>query len=348
MIDYTDCNLEKVSVHQVGNKTREEGLFLSKSELAISNEMLLSLVKQYFLSPFSQPEFYSFTFSNQDHTLNPLFGFATQVFESKNLFHPVSVNIAKHLYELSVHPQIKSGDLFLGYFTNIEVEGEIVNALGIFKSENRQPFLKLDSSSADFTLQYENGINVEKLDKGCLIFNVEKESGYKICIIDKSNKASEAQYWKDLFVMVKTRDDGYHHTQQFLEMTKNYVTNQFGDDFEVSKTDQIDVLNRSIDYFKKKDSFDRQNFETEVLQEPEIIESFRKFNDNYQEVNDMPRTDNFGISSFAVRRQARVFKSVLKLDKNFHIYIHGDKELIERGVDEDGRKYYKIYYKEEF
>ena len=48
-----------------------------------------------------------------------------------------------------------------------------------------------------------------------------------------------------------------------------------------------------------------------------------------------------------MKKQARVFKSVLKLDKNFHIYIHGDRNRIERGVDEQGRKYYKIYYDQE-
>jgi len=58
-------------------------------------------------------------------------------------------------------------------------------------------------------------------------------------------------------------------------------------------------------------------------------------------------TDNFEISAQAVKKQSKIFKSVLKLDKNFHIYIHGDKELIEKGVEKDGRKFYKIYYKEE-
>jgi hypothetical protein len=48
-----------------------------------------------------------------------------------------------------------------------------------------------------------------------------------------------------------------------------------------------------------------------------------------------------------VKKQARVFKNILKLDKNFDIYIHGNRELIEKGIDENGRKYYKIYYEEE-
>ena len=56
---------------------------------------------------------------------------------------------------------------------------------------------------------------------------------------------------------------------------------------------------------------------------------------------------NFEISAHAVKKQARVFKSVLKLDKNFHIYIHGDRNKIEHGVDEQGRKFYKIFYEQE-
>ncbi len=38
-----------------------------------------------------------------------------------------------------------------------------------------------------------------------------------------------------------------------------------------------------------------------------------------------------------------MFKSVLKLDKNFHNYIHRDRNKIEQAVDEKGRKYYNIY-----
>ena len=71
------------------------------------------------------------------------------------------------------------------------------------------------------------------------------------------------------------------------------------------------------------------------------------FDEGYRRDNEIDISNNFDISTQAVKKQARAFKSVLKLDKNFHIYIHGDKELIEQGVEKDGRKYYKIYYKDE-
>jgi hypothetical protein len=68
---------------------------------------------------------------------------------------------------------------------------------------------------------------------------------------------------------------------------------------------------------------------------------------DYEQRYDTEIGDQFGISGAAVKKQARIYKSVLKLDRNFHIYIHGNSELIEKGVDDDGRKYYKIYYQEE-
>ena len=42
--------------------------------------------------------------------------------------------------------------------------------------------------------------------------------------------------------------------------------------------------------------------------------------------------DEFDIHLSAVKKQQRVFKSILKLDKNFHVYIHGRKDLIEKEV----------------
>ena len=56
--------------------------------------------------------------------------------------------------------------------------------------------------------------------------------------------------------------------------------------------------------------------------------------------------DEFGISDSAVKKQARSYKSVIKLDRNFHIYVHGNRNLLEQGEDEKG-KFYKVYYEEE-
>lgn len=347
MLNYTDCNIDLVSVHQVGNKTNEEELITSRTPLDISNQRLREILLKFFTQSFSNEEFYNFTFSNEDFTLNPLYNFALQIFDGKSDFHLNSINIAKHLYEVSIHPQIKSGDLFVVHFKNIKTEETFTEGIGIFKSENKQPFLKLDALSDDFMLQCDDGINIDKLDKGCLILNLNREQGFKICIVDKSNKSFEAQYWKESFLQLKPCSDDYHNTKDFLTLTKKFITKHLPEDLGVEKAGQIDLLNRSVEYFKNHEAFDKNEFENSVFQNGIVIESFREFDNSYREENNVEPLTAFDISPTAVKKQARVFKSVLKLDKNFHIYIHGDKELIERGVEADGRKYYKIFYSNE-
>lgn len=348
MLDFSSALTKNVIAHQVGNKTNGQELVIASCTLETEDDRLEELLHHYFLSPFKDMEmFYSFTFSDEDFTLNPLYQYATNIFLGEGNFPETSQSIAKHLYEVALHPQIKSGDLFVATFENVVIDGTSVNALGIFKSENRQEFLQLQKKSKNFSLKYDDGINIDKLDKGCLIFNTDKQDGYKICIIDKSNKSGEAHYWIDLFLNVKEIKTGFLQTNQFLDIAKLFVTRQMDEQFEVSKTDKIDYLNRSVDYFKKNGSFDKQEFEEEVFGHSNIIESFRKFDENYRNENLVELSDNFDISARAVKRQARIFKSVLKLDKNFHIYIHGNRELIEQGIDENGRKFYKIFYEHE-
>ncbi len=347
MFEYSHCSIDKVAVHRVGNPTLQEELVLSQELLDSSDKRLEELLMRFFLAPFSNPEYYNFTFSNDDFKLNPLFHFAAQAFDRPVEFHAQSVNMAKLLFDCSVHPQIKSGDLFVVYFSGINIEGDFTDAIGIFKSENKQDFLKVNANGSDFALHYEDGINIDKLDKGCLIFNVERDTGFKLCIIDKSNKGAEAMYWKDNFLHVKNCSDDFHRTKEFLTIAKNYVSQQLSEEFEVSKTDQIDLLNRSVDYFKKHENFNKEEFEEEVFQDKNMIKSFRGFDEEYREKNELEAATDFEISVQAVKKQARIFKSVLKLDKNFHIYIHGNSDLIEQGVDNDGRKFYKIYYNEE-
>jgi hypothetical protein len=80
MLDYTNCQIEKVAVHAVGNKTNGEDLRLSKSLLEISDEKIRSMFVKFFLSPFITPEFHAFTFTNGDFTMNPVYMFASQIF----------------------------------------------------------------------------------------------------------------------------------------------------------------------------------------------------------------------------------------------------------------------------
>lgn len=337
--------IKYISVHKVGNKSNNEPMFLSKKQLSFDNELESSL-SHYFLSSFKIEEYYRF-YHDIDINMNEVYSCVSEIFSNPKVLHEQSINLAKHLYNQSNHPKIKSGEFYVVYFTDCNLNGETLNAVGLFKSENRDTFLDVEQTSDGFEIESKQGVNINKLDKGCIVYNTENENGFVISIIDNTNKGSEAQYWKDDFLSVYVINNNFHQTNQFLGLTKHFVVNQLSEEFEISKADKIDLLNRSVDYFKTHDQFDKIEFEAEVFSDSNIIESFRKFDQTFRQENEVELSDNFIISEQAVKKQARVFKSVLKLDKNFHIYIHGNRELIEQGTDENGRKYYKIYYENE-
>ncbi len=345
MLFFDQSSLLGITLHKVGSKVEDEGIQFSKSELR-TNDSLNNVLLNYFLSPFKSDEFYHL-YHDSDIKYNEVYGFVSEIFDNSNSLYEQSVNLAKHLYEQSVHPKIKSGEFYTVYFKDCIIDNNTVDAVGLFKSENKDTFLKIYPSVDGFDIESEKGININKLDKGCLIFNMERENGYVIAVVDNSSKGAEAQYWMDDFLHVLQRKDEYYNTHNVLSLCKNFVTKGLPQQFDVSKADQIDFLNKSVKFFKEKDSFEMDEFANEVIVQPDVIESFNKYRSDYQREHDIDFADNFAISETAVKKQARVFKSVIKLDKNFHIYIHGNRELIEQGIDEKGRKFYKIYYQEE-
>ena len=337
--------IQSISIHKAGNKLLDEPVRLSK-ESVILNDELQDILSQYFLSSFKSEEYYRF-YHTIDLSLNAVHACISAIFENPASLHEQSVHLANHLYDKSTHPKIKGGEFYVAYFKDYHLNGETMDAVGLFKSENKDIYIEVEPVTNGFDIESRQGININKLDKGCLVFNTERENGFILSIVDNTNKGTEAQYWKDDFLSVLMLNNDFTQTNQFLGITKHFVTRQIDEEFEMSKADKIDLLNRSVDYFKKHDQFDKEEFEQEVFFHPNVIESFQKFDQHYRQENAVELADNFDISAQAVKQQARAFKSVLKLDKNFHIYIHGNRELIEQGIDENGRKYYKIYYEHE-
>lgn len=347
MINHSESYISHVSVHVVGNGVNGDELKISAAPLDVEEDKMQELLLTYFLSNFHSPEYFSFTSKENDFSNNSIFTVASTIFLDRKSFHKNSVSIARRLYEVTQHPNIKAGDLYIAYISNLEIENKLVDAIGIFKSENKDSYLKLSTSSREFSLTSDTGLNIHKLDKGCLILSTEAESGFKILAVDNANK-NDAQFWMKDFLDIQPCADGFHHTKNFMNLTRQYVDDQLDEEFDVSKADKIEFLNRSKNFFKTREKFNQHEFEEVVLADASVIESFRNFEKSLQSDTNAGVVDNFEISAQAVKTQMRVFKSVLKLDKNFHIYIHGNRQLIEKGFDEHMNKhYYKIYFDQE-
>ena len=336
--------IHNITVHFVGNKSIEELLCLSKTNLIIDDDVIVPLEK-YFLDSFSTDEYFQL-YHDSGLEYNVVYGITSQIFDNPDCLLEQSVNLAKHLYEQSTHPKIKGGEFYTVYFKDCLLDGETVDAVGLFKSENKDTFLKVLREGGNFNLESEQGINIKKLDKGCLIFNKERENGYVVAVVDNTNRGVDAQYWIDDFLHVRQRKDEYANTENVMAMAKQFITKELPKEFEVPKADQIDLLNRSLQFFKEKDTFDIEDFANEVIEQPEVIESFKNYKKTFEEERAMEIDDSFAISQHAFKKQQRSYKRIIRLDKKIQIIIDGNRDHVEQGEDEKG-KYYKVYYNTE-
>ncbi|MDR1500909.1 MAG: nucleoid-associated protein [Prevotella sp.] len=340
-INNYDIQIDSLAIHWVGNKNNDDGIIISKGEIELKDEISSVLLK-YFISPIKNDELYEFT-HNSNIELNEVYNYVSKIFDNPKQLHKQSVLLAKFLYENSEHPNIKAGEFYIAYFSHCDIDNKNTDAVGIFKSENKDTFLEVRSDNTSFSIKSEQGININRLDKGCIIYNLNKENGYVVSIIDNTNKGNDAKYWINNFLHVIPQKDAYYNTQSILSFCKNFAKNELA---QHPKVDQADFLNKSIRFFKENDQFSLEKFTSEVIERPEIISSFNNYKTSFQENNDIEILESFTISESAVKKQIRSLKNVIKLDKNFDIHIYGNRNLIEQGIDEKG-KYYKVYYIEE-
>jgi hypothetical protein len=346
-IKFSDANLHRLIVHYVGNPSLDQSLVLSENPIVLNDTALVEVLKRFFLNPFKQPEFFHFHHLS-DLNLNEVYHYCNTIFNDPTQFVHISTLIASHLYQYSNHPKIMGGELYITLFEDCFINDENVSAIGIFKSENKDTFLKLNRSGDQYHISADSGVNINRLDKGALIFNTEHENGFLVCSIDQTNKNNDAQYWRERFLNIKPKKDNFFHTDNYLKLAAEFIKTKMKDEFEVTKADEADLLNKSINYFKQNDNFSFDTFASEVMTQREVVEQFQSFKKEYEQKNDFIIAEEFEINEYAVKKQTKVYKSVLKLDKNFHVYIHGNRNMIDKGIDQEkGLKFYKLYYNEE-
>lgn len=349
-IDFTDIKIKDFHVHRVGNKANDDALILSSGATDADDEVKKALL-QMFTTPFSgdkasDNELFQF-YHDSGLQFNVTYDIICRILDAEEELLEHSAELARYLYEQSMHPKIKPGEFYVVLFDDCVIDGCNKKAIGLFKTENRDTYLNVYQEDGNFEIISRQGININKLDKGCIIYNIERNNGFVVSIIDNTNK-SEARYWVDDFLHVRQRQDEYFKTQNVLSMAKNFITKELPKEFDVTKADQADLLNKSVQFFKEKDEFDMEDFANEVISQPEVIDSFNTFCKDYQQEHDLRLEDSFNISDAAVRQKSRSFRSVIKLDKNFHIYVHGNQQYLQRGYDEEsGMYYYQLFFKEE-
>ena len=343
MIDFSNAKILDLAVHVVGNKSKDEKLVLTDTSSTISNDVTEQYIKEYFFSSFGFESSYQFSHET-NLSLNELYMYSSTIFQSPNTFIEQSKNIAKHLYEVSTHPNIKRGELYIAFINDCTIDGYETNAIGIFKSETKDFYLNIKEHQGSFDVSCKKGINTKKLDKGCLIFDFKRKIPVKVFIVDASR--NDALYWKNDFLRVTEIEDAYTNTSNVLNVCKKFISKSS----DMEKTSKISFLNNSVQYFESHDNFEFDDFANHACENENHYQAFK----SYILDNDLEFKfgDSFEISKQAVTEAKKKIRNFIKLDSDIEIKIPSKisavEEFIEQGYDAKKKmRYYKIYYTNE-
>lgn len=346
-MNFRRAKLTALSLARVGNPLRSEPLRTSK-ELCKFSEEDAAVLTPSFLKPFKNLEAKQFA-HHSSLELNEVYRYAGTIFaDAKNLLDH-GRKIARHLYNTSKHPNIKPGDLCIALINDLLVDGEPRQALSLIKSESRVPFLEIADDDGNLQLITHQGIAPDKIDKGCIIVDQDKEGGYLAYTFDKGS--SGTHFWMRDFLGVKFRKDDDYMTRRYADMCVSFAKEGLPD--EVGAEERSRIAGQTMSYFEERDEFDLKHFREEALKEPEIIEKFDAFRGNQDEEDGGALDEKFTIAKKAARKAGTRFRSTMKLDCGVNLsftpsFTEDGEDAFERGFDDaKGRKFVKIYYDEE-
>lgn len=345
MLNLYNTHIESLSIHRVGNMQKGENLFLSQCPYQLNDE-IVGILKEYFFKPFREKEENYFRFVHDvDLEFNELFQLVSEIFENENSIHSVSKKIAQHLYNQSNHQHIKSGELYVTLLHDIYLDNQKVTAVGIFKSEMKHSFLQFEETQNQLDIIIQEGVNIHKLDKGCIIFNVNKEDGYKLLSVD-SNRY-DTKYWLENFLSVDALIDENFYTKKYLKFSQEFAKDVIlpAED----KKQEVMFMNRAINYFAKNDEFEETAFMNEVIDNPELIPEFKHYKVEKGPKYQIEDVSNFPIANKAVSDVRKKIKNVIDLDTNIQIRMdfvnpESAEKFIEKGWDEEKQMYYYLVY----
>jgi hypothetical protein len=345
IIDVSQARIDRLIIHRIVSQSSDQKNKFSEEEVALNGEMRELLARFFFASLKSQ-DLSVFTQGALEEP-ESVCAQARALFDGDKSFIEASCEIGEILHDASKHPQVKDGDLYVARIDSCYWNGQEVQALGIFKSEVKETFINLVEDETGFHVERSEGFSINRMDKGCLILDAERDKGFVLSVFDNTSKGSRrANYWMDEFLCATVRKDSRYYTEHTVKNVKDFLTKELPKKKESFKETQMEAMDKTVDYFREKEKFDRKEYAETVFADEDTR---REFSDFLSCKNDgLDDWDHFPIAEEAVKKTSRFMKKVIKLDKDYSIYVHGNGNFMQKGFDpEYGLKFYKIFYTEE-
>ncbi|RHW38286.1 hypothetical protein D1B33_05205 [Lysinibacillus yapensis] len=333
MWEVSESKLAKYSMHHVS-----DALVLGEEVYTQPELLLEAAFAQLAFNKIDWDQQYEF-YHESSLALNEIYSYATSIFKNEDSFLEQAQHIATHLHTSSQHPQIKSGELFIGLFDNCIWNNSVKRAISIVKIDEKEIFLDVQSEQNKMSVNGIDGINVKKANNAAVIVDMGADQSPAVFI--KTKRKEDIVYWQERFLKIKVKDEHYHKTNLALSECKKYILKE--DSF--SNTEKLGFLNKTLDYFRNEETFEVDEYIETVFEKAEPVQRDIIIN--------TVKPYETMISGNAVEKVEKTYKRKIKLDDNIEIQVNLQNieqvdELIEVGFDEaTNRKYYKLYFEEE-
>ena len=339
MINISNSTLKSISAHRMFLHSDKRYIKVSEMGLDTLNMQNDNALLKFLCSPFQ--EVINYHFSSIDK--NELYLTCLEIFSDPGIFHFKSIDCANSLYQDSPDSTVDSAEFVMIYISEILIGDELTDAIGFFLIENKSTFLKVEQLENKLSLFLTSGVLQSKIEKACLVLNDDRDSGFNVLCPRKLKSQETTRHWIEDFLNVKQKRDEYFKTDRMINLCRQFAEEGLMSD----KLDKLDLVQGTVQYLSDNDSFNMDDYERDVIRQPELIDAFQEYRDSFDEGKEaLP--DHFEISRKALSYNKRYIRSILKLDKNFHVYVHGNRENIIRGFDPDRKQYYyQLYFDQE-
>ncbi len=336
-MDLKNAYIQHLTLQKVGHKIREEKSIYATETTVVDERKEEDLIP-FLLSPFRKNlEVKQFSHYTEKLEFNKVYQLTKNYINEDDDFVKFSNDILTELFNASLHPQIKSGEVFMVELNNVLYDDIPCKAIGIYKLENKSKFIRFDErNSIDYDVL--KGYKLDKIDKAALILDVHQEEGYRVFTID--NQKAESEFWTKNFLEVTPVVNPRFQTKKYIQAIEDFSHIVLE---KTNKKDQANFINNSIETLINYD-FMNPDINSEIFAEHK-----EEFNQYLQE-NEIPI--NFEIDTSELLSQAKKIKSIIKLDTGITVNIDllntDSKDEIERGYDEERKMfYYKVYFNTE-
>lgn len=348
LLDLSAAVLTQVSVHRIGNQSRDEGYFLSSVPIILDQSLHDSL-QDYVIRSFAKvQEIYHFH-HDVDMQYHVMYNTSRQIFEDASTWHGHSQTIAQHLYKQSAHPHIKAGDLLLLRLENVLLVDELLDAFVIIKAENKESFLKLKQVGDAMEVDSIEGLQLRRVDKAAIVVAAEPNEGYRVLTVDNNNY--DAAYWINEFLGLTHVKNNHFDTKAYIEMCKSFANDVIKE--TIDKKSQVDFVQQTFQYLDQVETIEVAEFKETMFADQAIIDEFDQYKKRYEADRGIDIPDTIDKSDMVLKKQKQKLRNFIKLDTNIKIQLGFSNassvdRFIEKGFDEEKNMYYyKCYFNTE-